>query len=73
MASEVGVLDVDPATVISKGRLQPGKMFVDLEKGAIISDDELKQEICTRQTYGKWLKEIKVRLQDLPELRRKFP
>lgn len=68
MASEVGVLDVDPATVISKGRLQPGKMFVvDLEKGAIISDDELKQEICTRQTYGKWLKENKVRLQDLPE------
>ncbi len=68
MASEVGVLDVDPATVISKGRLQPGKMFVvDLEKGQIVSDDELKQEICTRQPYGKWLKENKVRLQDLPE------
>ena len=68
MASEVGVLDIDPATVISKGRLQPGKMFVvDLEKGQIISDDELKQEICTRQPYGQWLKENKVRLQDLPE------
>jgi glutamate synthase (NADPH/NADH) large chain len=68
MASEVGVLDVDPSIVISKGRLQPGKMFVvDLEKGRIISDDELKQEICTRQPYGKWLKENKVRLQDLPE------
>jgi glutamate synthase (NADPH/NADH) large chain len=68
MASEVGVLDIDPATVISKGRLQPGKMFVvDLEKGRIISDDELKQDICTRQPYGKWLKENKVRLQDLPE------
>lgn len=68
MASEVGVLDVDPSTVISKGRLQPGKMFVvDLEKGRIISDDELKQDICTRQPYGKWLKENKVRLQDLPE------
>jgi glutamate synthase (NADPH) large chain len=68
MASEVGVLDIDPATVISKGRLQPGKMFVvDLDKGRIISDDELKQEICTRQPYGQWLKENKVRLQDLPE------
>jgi glutamate synthase (NADPH/NADH) large chain len=68
MASEVGVLDIDQSTIISKGRLQPGKMFVvDLEKGQIISDDELKQDICTRQPYGKWLKENKVRLQDLPE------
>ncbi|GCC51978.1 glutamate synthase large subunit [Chryseotalea sanaruensis] len=68
MASEVGVLDIDPARVISKGRLQPGKMFVvDLEKGRIISDDELKREICTLQPYGKWLKENKVRLIDLPE------
>ncbi len=68
MASEVGVLDVDPAKVITKGRLQPGKMFVvDLEQGRIISDDELKKEICTRQPYGQWLKENKVRLQDLPE------
>lgn len=68
MASEVGVLDVDPAKVITKGRLQPGKMFVvDLEQGRIISDDELKKEICTRQPYGQWLKDNKVRLQDLPE------
>jgi glutamate synthase (NADPH/NADH) large chain len=68
MASEVGVLDVDPSKVISKGRLQPGKMFVvDLEQGRIISDDELKKEICTRQPYGKWLRENKVRLHDLPE------
>ena len=68
MASEAGVLDIDPAKVISKGRLQPGKMFVvDLEQGRIISDDELKSDICTRQPYGKWLKDNKVRLQDLPE------
>lgn len=68
MASEVGVLDIDPAKVISKGRLQPGKMFVvDLEKGRIISDDELKKEICLQQPYGKWVKENKVRLIDLPE------
>jgi glutamate synthase (NADPH) large chain len=68
MASEVGVLDIDPAKVVMKGRLQPGKMFVvDLEKGRIISDEELKKEICSRQPYGKWLKENKVRLSDLPE------
>jgi len=68
MASEVGVIDIDPAKVISKGRLQPGKMFVvDLEQGRIISDDELKKDICSKQPYGKWLKENKVRLIDLPE------
>ncbi len=68
MASEVGVLNIDPATVISKGRLQPGKIFVvDLEQGRIISDDELKKEICQQQPYGKWVKANKVRLADLPE------
>ena len=68
MASEVGVLDVDQSKVILKGRLQPGKMFVvDLEQGRIISDDELKKDICTRKPYGKWLRENKVRLSDLPE------
>jgi glutamate synthase (NADPH/NADH) large chain len=68
MASEVGVLDIDPAKVLMKGRLQPGKMFVvDLEKGRIISDDELKKEICTQQPYGNWVKENKIRLIDLPE------
>ncbi|MBS1488894.1 MAG: glutamate synthase large subunit [Bacteroidetes bacterium] len=68
MASEVGVLDVDPAKVVTKGRLQPGKMFVvDLEQGRIISDDELKKNICTRQPYGQWVRENKVKLSDLPE------
>ncbi len=68
MASEVGVLDVDPARVITKGRLQPGKMFVvDLEQGRIISDDELKEDICTRKPYGEWVRANKVRFQDLPE------
>jgi hypothetical protein len=44
---KLGVLDVDPAKVVTKGRLQPGKMFVvDLEQGRIVSDDELKEEIC---------------------------
>lgn len=68
MASEVGVLDVDPAKVVMKGRLQPGKMFmVDMEQGEIVSDEELKKKICSQQPYGKWVAENKVRLQDLPE------
>lgn len=68
MASEVGVLDVDPAKVVSKGRLQPGKMFVvDMEQGRIISDEELKKKICTQQPYGEWLRTNKIKLSDLPE------
>lgn len=68
MASEAGVLNLDPAAVVSKGRLQPGKIFVvDLEQGRIISDDELKKQICTQQPYGEWVRANKVRLSDLPE------
>jgi glutamate synthase (NADPH) large chain len=67
MASESGVIDVDPATVVLRGRLQPGKMFVaDLEQGRIISDDELKKDICSRQPYAEWIKEHMVYLNDLP-------
>ncbi|RDC62107.1 glutamate synthase large subunit [Adhaeribacter pallidiroseus] len=67
MASEAGVLEVDPARIVKKGRLQPGKMFVaDLEQGRIISDEELKQDICTRQPYKEWLKN-KMKIKDLPE------
>jgi glutamate synthase (NADPH/NADH) large chain len=67
MASEAGVIEVDPAKIVKKGRLQPGKMFVaDLEKGVIISDEELKQDICSRQPYKEWLKN-KIRIQELPE------
>ena len=68
MASEAGVLDLDPSTIVSKGRLQPGKMFVvDMEQGRIIPDKELKDKICQQQPYGKWLKENKIRVEDLPE------
>ncbi|QMU27794.1 glutamate synthase large subunit [Adhaeribacter radiodurans] len=67
MASEAGVLEVDPAKVVKKGRLQPGKMFIaDLEQGRIISDEELKRDICTRQPYKEWLKN-KMKIKDLPE------
>ncbi|MEO5947116.1 MAG: glutamate synthase large subunit [Chitinophagaceae bacterium] len=73
MASETGVLPIDPSTIIEKGRLQPGKMFVvDMEKGKIISDDELKKEICSQKPYGDWLNKYKIRLEELPEPRVMF-
>lgn len=67
MASEAGVLDVDQSKVISKGRLQPGKMFiVDMEKGRIVPDEEVKAEICSRQPYREWLDEHKIDMAKLP-------
>jgi glutamate synthase (NADPH) large chain len=73
MASETGVLPVDPAIIKEKGRLQPGKMFVvDMEQGKIISDDELKSQICSQKPYAEWLNKYKIRLEELPEPRIMF-
>lgn len=73
MASETGVLPVAPDMVLEKGRLQAGKMFVvDMEQGRIISDDELKQSICSAKPYGEWLNKYKIRLEELPEPRVMF-
>jgi len=73
MASEAGVLPVDPSNIKEKGRLQPGKMFVvDMEKGKIISDEELKQDICSHKPYAEWLNKYKIRLEELPEPRIMF-
>jgi glutamate synthase (NADPH/NADH) large chain len=73
MASETGVLPVDPKLVKEYGRLQPGKMFVvDLEQGRIISDDELKKTICSQKPYGEWLNKYKIRLEELPQPRVMF-
>ena len=73
MASETGVLPIDPSTIIEKGRLQPGKMFVvDMEQGRIISDDELKADICSAKPYAEWLNKYKIRLEELPEPRVMF-
>jgi glutamate synthase (NADPH) large chain len=70
MASETGVLPVDQKLIKEKGRLQPGKMFVvDLEQGRIISDDELKKDICSQKPYAEWLNKYKIRLEELPEPR----
>ncbi|MGZ8510181.1 MAG: glutamate synthase large subunit [Chitinophagaceae bacterium] len=73
MASETGVLPVDPSAIKEKGRLQPGKMFVvDMEKGKIISDEELKKDICSHKPYAEWLNKYKIRLEELPEPRIMF-
>ncbi len=73
MASETGVLPIDPAIIKEKGRLQPGRMFVvDMEQGRIISDEELKQQICSQKPYTEWLNKYKIRLEELPEPRVMF-
>ncbi len=66
MASEVGVVDVDPAKVIFKGRLQPGKMFlIDFDKGELIADEALKKDFSTRRPYTEWLKNQEIKLSEL--------
>ncbi len=66
MASEVGVLPVKPENVKYKGRLQPGKIFlVDFEQGRIISDEEVKADICGRRPYGEWIQNQRISLEDL--------
>ena len=68
MASETGVLDIPPAQIKQRGRLQPGRMFlVSMEEGRIIGDEELKRKLSGRRPYGEWLKENKVSLDELPE------
>lgn len=68
MASEVGVLDIAPEMVKSKGRLQPGRMFlIDLAQGRIIDDEELKEGMAKEKPYRAWLDESMVMLEDLPD------
>ena len=68
MASETGVVDVDPARVVKKGRLQPGRMFlVDTAKGRIVDDEEIKEELAGEHPYGEWLERGLVHLHALPD------
>ncbi|MCX5075933.1 glutamate synthase large subunit [Streptomyces sp. NBC_00513] len=68
LGSEVGVLDIDPAKVVRKGRLQPGKMFlVDTAQKRIIEDDEIKAELAGAAPYAEWLETGEIELEDLPE------
>ncbi|MFP6625648.1 MAG: glutamate synthase large subunit [Deltaproteobacteria bacterium] len=68
MASETGVLDIPPADIIQKDRLQPGRTFyVDLEEQRIIDDGEIKRSLVSQQPYAAWIRENLVRLEDLPD------
>jgi glutamate synthase (ferredoxin) len=68
MASEAGVLPIEPERVALKGRLQPGRMFlVNMQEGRIVADEEIKQEIVTAQPYRSWLDQHLVALSDLAD------
>ena len=68
LASEVGVLDIDPATVIRKGRLQPGRVFlVDTAAGRLVEDEEVKSTLAAEHPYEAWLHAGLVHLDDLPD------
>src|SRR5690348_3177547 len=67
MASEVGVLPVPEADIVTKWRLQPGKMLlVDLEEGRLIPDDELKAKLSGSHPYKEWLHRTQIVLEELP-------
>ncbi|MBA2772965.1 MAG: glutamate synthase large subunit [Nocardioidaceae bacterium] len=67
LASEVGVLDLEPHSVVRKGRLQPGRMFlVDLDEHRIVEDDEVKDQLAREAPYAEWLHAGLIRLEDLP-------
>jgi len=67
MASEAGVLPLDPSKIVKKGRLQPGCMFlVDTEQGRIVPDEEIKRELAAAHPYAQWLEENHILLEDLP-------
>lgn len=73
LASESGALAIDQSTVIEKGRLTPGKMFVvDMEQGRIISDEEIKKQVCSAKPYADWLNQYQINLDELPEPRLMF-
>ncbi|WP_442880097.1 glutamate synthase large subunit [Aurantimonas sp. A2-1-M11] len=66
MASEAGTLEVDEARIVKKWRLQPGRMLlIDLEKGGIVSDEDIKREMASANPYGDWLKNTQIILENL--------
>ena len=66
LSSEVGVLEIDPAKIVVKERLRPGRMLlVDTVNGKLIDDDELKESYATRKPYGEWLNNNLVNLKDI--------
>ncbi|ODR96653.1 glutamate synthase subunit alpha [Methyloceanibacter superfactus] len=67
MASETGVLPFPEERIVEKWRLQPGKMLlIDLEKGCIVSDEEIKAELAAAHPYQQWLDRTQIRVHELP-------
>ena len=74
MASEIGVVEVAPEDVESHGRLEPGKMFlVDMNKGRIINDEEIKNKIVSERPYQEWLDQYRLNLKDVPSTKEACP
>ncbi len=74
LASETGVLEVEPADILEKGRLAPGKMFmVDIAKGRVIKDNEIKSAVSRRQPYRHWLEKNRIELAGLLGVPRPVP
>ena len=68
LASEIGVLDVDPSTVVRKGRLRPGAMLLaDTVEGRLIEDDELKLQLAHEKPWGEWVRDNRIEFAKLPE------
>ena len=65
MASEVGVADIPSKSIVEKGRLEPGKMFlIDTKQGRIIRDEEIKEELASARPYQEWLNQNLIHLKD---------
>jgi glutamate synthase (NADPH) large chain len=74
LASEVGVLDVEPSAVVRKGRLEPGRMFlVDTAAGKLVDDAEIKGALAAEHPYADWLHAGLIRLETLPDREREVP
>ena len=68
LASEIGVVDIDPSRIVRKGRLQPGRMFLaDTASGRLIDDSDIKAEIAALEPWGEWLKQNRINLKDIPD------
>jgi glutamate synthase domain-containing protein 2/glutamate synthase domain-containing protein 1/glutamate synthase domain-containing protein 3 len=67
LASEAGVLAIDPQNILHKDRLRPGRMLlIDTERGRIVDDDELKREVVAGADYAGWVRENLTKLDDIP-------
>ncbi len=74
LSSEVGVLDIDPAKIVQKERLHPGKMLlVDTVQGKVLSDDEVKEGYALKQPYGEWLDSNLIELKNLKIPNKRVP